>query len=265
MKKKLFATLLMAAFALSLLAGCGKDKVSAADDWKNVNEKGKLVIGITLYEPMNYYDSSNTLTGFDTEYAQAVCKKLGITPEFLQINWNNKDFELNSGNVDCLWNGFTIDDDRRKTVDFTTPYVKNRQVAVVKAANADKYKDASKYNGVTVCYESGSAGEKAVKAQLNGCKTVPVSAQVDALMEVKAGTSEVAVLDYTLASSMVGAGTDYAELTIIESLNLPPEEYGVGCRKGSSLVEKINEATKELLNDGTLDNLAKKYGVTLVK
>ncbi len=265
MKKRLIAAILTMVCVLGALAGCGGKKVDAAKDLESVKEKGKLVIGITLYEPMNFYDDKNVLTGFDTEYAEAVCKEMGIKAEFIQINWDNKEFELNSGNIDCIWNGFTIDDERKQAVDFTTPYVTNRQVIVVKKDNLDSLKDVASYKDVSVCFEKGSAGEKAVAAKLEGCKTIPVAKQVDALMEVKAGTSKAAALDYTLASSMVGEGTDYADLVIVESIELPPEQYGIGCRKGSSLVEEINKATKKLMDDGTLQDLADKYEVNLTK
>lgn len=282
--KKLISFLLITAMAV-MMTGCGKTAASndglsgtpdadpapayatepAADDWAYISGKGTLVIGITIYEPMNYYDANNQLVGFDTEYAQAVCAKLNITPSFAVISWDTKELELDARSIDCIWNGLTINEDRKANMGITNPYVKNMQVVVIKASNKDKYTDAASLSGAVIAYESGSAGEDTAKAELSGISGVPLGKQTDALMEVKAGTSDAAVLDYTLASSMIGAGTDYSDLMMIEGLELAVEEYGIACRKNSSLVDKINEATAELIKDGTMAALAEKYGVNLAE
>lgn len=274
--KKILSAILMASMTLMMLTGCGSNAAStgatnaadnavATDDWSYIQNKGEMVIGITIYEPMNYYDANNKLIGFDTEYAEAVCAKLGVKPKFTEINWDTKEVELEAKSIDCIWNGLTITDERKANMGITNPYVKNMQVVVIKASNADKYKDVASFNGALVAYEAGSAGEEVAKAELAGIEGVSLSKQTDALMEVKAGTSDAAVLDYTLASSMVGAGTDYSDLMIVDGLELAVEEYGIACRKGSTAVEKINAATDELIADGTMAKLAEKYGVSLAK
>jgi polar amino acid transport system substrate-binding protein len=280
--KKLLSVILMASMIAVMMTGCASTSTSsnnttaadntatvqgeaAEDDWSYIQNKGELVIGITIYEPMNYYDADNNLTGFDTEYAQAVCAKLGITPVFTEINWDTKEIELNARSIDCIWNGLTITDDRIENMGITNPYVKNMQVVVIKASNADKYKDASSFSGASVAYEAGSAGEEVANAELSGINGISLAKQTDALMEVKAGTSAAAVLDYTLASSMVGEGTDYSDLMIVDGLELAVEEYGVACRKGSTLVDQINNATAELIADGTMAALAKKYDINLAE
>jgi polar amino acid transport system substrate-binding protein len=265
--KKLLALLLACMMAFSLAACGGKDnakeetKKEDASDWAAIKKSGKLKIGITIYEPMNYKDKDGKLIGFDTEYAEAVCEKLGVEPEFIEINWETKETELESGNIDCIWNGFTIRDDLKEQITFTDPYIKNKQVVVIQKENADKYKDAKSLDGATVSAEKGSAGEKAVTdgKPLGDVECVAVSKQTDALTEVKAGTSQAAVLDYTLASSMVGEGTDYEDLMMIDGLELAVEEYGIGCRLDSDLAKQINDKTAELVKDGTLNKLAKKY------
>lgn len=287
MKKKLIALVMMAALVMSL-AACGSsatsdketEKVSATtdttaaegtttqsaeDDYEYVKSKGKLVIGITIYDPMNYYDNNGTLVGFDTEYAQAVCEKLGLEAEFVEINWDTKEIELNAKSIDCIWNGLTINDERRENMDFSDAYIKNMQVVVVKNDNADKYNTTEALKGMVVSAEAGSAGEKAIAADENLSQAVYVAVgkQTDALMEVKAGTSDAAVLDYVLAAAMVGEGTDYSELCMVEGVELSVEEYGIGFRKGSTLTEKVNQATAELIADGTLAALAEKYDLSL--
>lgn len=288
--KKILSIILMASMMAMMMTGCGSKTAGsnagttaapvddnnatdasdaaeglAEDDFTYIKNKGNLVIGITIYEPMNYYDADNKLTGFDTEYAEAVCAKLGITPEFTEINWDTKEIELEARSIDCIWNGLTITEDRIANMGITNPYVKNMQVVVIKTSNADKYTDAASLSGKSVAYEAGSAGEEVANSELEGINGISLAKQTDALMEVKAGTSDAAVLDYTLASSMVGEGTDYSDLMIIDGLELAVEEYGIACRKDSTLVDKINEATAELIKDGTMAALAEKYEVNLAE
>lgn len=272
--KKLLA-LLMALCMVFALVACGDSKKDSSDegkndtkseasDWQKIKESGKLKIGITIYEPMNYKDKDGDLIGFDTEYAEAVCEKLGVEADFIEINWDTKETELESGNIDCIWNGFTIRDDLKEKIAFTDPYIKNKQVVVIQKANVKKYKDAKSFDGVSVAAESGSAGEGAIKDSLKGAELVSVGKQTDALTEVKSGTSAAAVLDYTLASSMVGEGTDYEDLTIVDGLDLSVEEYGIGCRKDSDLVDQLNEQTEALIKDGSLNKIAEKYDLQAI-
>ena len=189
-----------------------------------------MTIGYTVYEPMNYTDESGTFTGFDTELATAVCEKLGLEPDFVEINWDTKETELATKSIDCIWNGLTLTDDREANMACTKPYVKNAQVVVMKA-DAD-YTSTADLAGKTVVAESGSAGETTIEEDegLQQADFVAKSVQTDCLMEVAAGTADAAVLDLTLASAMIGEGTDYANLVIKDELNV--EEYGAAFRKG---------------------------------
>ena len=234
------------------------------DDWSYIKNKGKMVIGYTLYEPMNYMQDGK-LVGFDTEFAQAVCKKLGVEPEFVEIVWETKEVELNAKTIDCIWNGMTIDADRLQNMSISQPYVKNMQVIVIKSENASKYTDTASLSGKSIAAEAGSAGEKCAQenADLSKGTIVPVVKQTDALLEVKAGTSDAAVLDYVLAKTMVGEGTDFSDLQILSGVELAVEEYGIGFRKGSTATDAVNGAIKELIADGTMQQLADKYGVNL--
>jgi polar amino acid transport system substrate-binding protein len=234
------------------------------DDWAYIREKGALIIGYTLYEPMNYMDG-DTLTGFDTEFAQVVCERLGLEPVFTLIVWETKEAELEAKTIDCIWNGMTIDEERLQNMNISRPYVKNKQVVVIRRENAELYTDTASLAGKTIAAEAGSAGEKVVKenADLSKGTLVPVLQQTDALLEVKAGTSDAAVLDYVMAKAMVGEGTDYADLQIVEGLELAVEEYGIGFRKNSTATAQVNAVIEELIADGTLQALADKYDVNL--
>ncbi len=102
-------------------------------DLAAIKEKGELVIGITLFAPMNYYDENEELIGFETEFAKAVCEKLGVTAKFVEINWDTKEIELNAKSIDCIWNGMTITDERLANMSISVPYMQNKQVMVSKA------------------------------------------------------------------------------------------------------------------------------------
>lgn len=232
------------------------------DDLAAIVASGKLVIGITEYAPMNYYDESGVLVGFDTEFAQAVCEKLGIEPEFIVINWDSKELELSSKKIDCIWNGLTVTEERKENMAFSQSYLRNEQCVVIKASNADTYTDIASLAGATVVAEAGSAGQSAIEADLADATFVPVEAQSNALLEVKAGTADAAVIDITMATAMTGEGTEYSDLMIVSAIDMMDEEYAIGLRLGSSAVAKIDEIIGELLADGTIAGIAEKYDLT---
>ena len=272
--KRLVSAFLAGAMALSLAACGGSASTSTAassaaasaapassaaadSDLAYIQSNGKMVIGYTVYEPMNYTDADGNFTGFDTELATAVCGKLGVEPEFVEINWDTKETELAAKSIDCIWNGLTLTDDREENMACTKPYVKNAQVVVVK--DGTDYTSTADLIGKTVVAEAGSAGEP----DLSQADFISKAVQTDCLMEVAAGTADAAVLDLTLASAMIGEGTDYANLKMVDELNV--EEYGVAFRKGSDVAEAVDNAFDELKADGTMQTLADKYGLTLAE
>ena len=276
MKLKRIASAFMAgALALSLAACGGAASTSTAtsasgsaaasenvaSDLDYIKGKGKMVIGYTVYEPMNYTDADGNFTGFDTELATAVCEKLGVEPEFVEINWDTKVVELDAKSIDCIWNGMTLTDDIMANTATTKAYAKNAQVVVVK--DGTEYASTADLVGKTVVAEAGSAGEAAIEGDENLAQAdyVSKSVQTDCLMEVAAGTADAAVLDLTLANAMIGAGTDYANLKIVDELNA--EEYGVAFRKGSDAAAAVDAAFDELKADGTMQALADKYDLAL--
>ena len=276
--KRLVSAFLAGAMALSLAACGGAASTStvassasasgsaaasetAASDLDYIKEKGKMVMGYTVYEPMNYTDADGNFTGFDTELATAVCEKLGVEPEFVEINWDTKVVELDAKSIDCIWNGMTLTDDIMANAATTKAYAKNAQVVVVK--DGTDYSSTADLVGKTVVAEAGSAGEAAIEGDENLAQAdyVSKSVQTDCLMEVAAGTADAAVLDLTLANAMIGEGTDYASLKIVDELNA--EEYGVAFRKGSDAAAAVDAAFDELKADGTMQALADKYDLAL--
>ncbi|MGN1345847.1 MAG: transporter substrate-binding domain-containing protein [Eubacteriales bacterium] len=230
--------------------------------FSSCGSKEEFVIGITYFEPMNYFDENNQLTGFETEFAKAVCDKLGLTPKFQEIDWSAKETELNSGNIDCIWNGMTITPEREETMGISNPYMENKQVLVVKAENVALYSDSANLAGANFCAEEGSAGEEVVTTNelFAGAEYTSVSTMAMALMEVAAGTSDGCVIDFVTCIGMIGEGTDYAGLSVVDAYEFSPEYYGIAFRKDDvDTVDKFNKAIAELMADGTIDKIAAKY------
>ena len=249
--KKFFAIVLAALMLLPCFAGCTK------------TEEKTVVVGYTVYAPMNYFDDNNKLIGFDTELAEAVFGNLGYKVIFQEIDWNQKYTDLNSGAIDCVWNGFTCntaDDDgilRAEKVDFSYNYMENRQVIVVLGDSG--IKAAADLSGKQGAAESGSAGETYGNS-FEGAVIKGFNYQTDCLFEVNAGTVDFAVLDAQLARSYCGKG-DYANLTIVDALSSDVEFYAIGFKKGSDLTAQVNAQLVKLAEDGTIAALAEKYGV----
>lgn len=281
MMKKLLSVLLaiaMVACVVAGFAGCSKSNGGDAEssssssestsaktvaDLDKVKDANKLVIGITDYEPIDYKDKDGKWIGFDADLARAVAEKMGIDVEFVVINWDNKFIELNSGSIDCIWNGMTVSDSVKTNCDISDAYAGNSQVVVMKEDALSKYADADaiKAADLTIAVEKGSAGE--TEAKKLSSNVVSLSAQSDALKEVKSGTADACIIDSTMANSMTKDGTDFANLGY--SVSLTTEEYAVGFRKGSDLTAEVNRLLSELKEDGTMDKISAKYGVDLAK
>ena len=256
--KKLIAMLLVLVLALGLFAGCGAKDGSDLDA---VKKAGKIVIGITDYAPMDYKDENGEWTGFDAEFAKLFAAELGVECEFYEIaDWGKKFMELDSKQIDAVWNGMTITEDATLNSTVSDPYVINAQVVVMKADAGGNYTSREALSGLTVAVESGSAGETAANG-IAGATVIPLQTQTDALLEVKAGTSDACVIDITMAYAMTGEGTNYADLA--PGISLTEELYGVSFRKDSDLAAKFNEFMAGLKADGTLQALADKYNLTL--
>ena len=259
--KKIFAMLLAVLMIASCFAGCGSSK--ADSDLAYVKEKGTLVVGITDYAPMDYKDENGDWTGFDAEFARLFAEELGVECEFYVIaDWGKKFMELDTNQIDAVWNGMTITEEATSNSSVSNPYVINAQVVVMKADAVANFADAASLAGLTIAVENGSAGQDAASA-IADAKIVPLQDQAAALMEVKAGTADACVIDITMANAMTGEGTNYADLAV--GISLTEEKYGVSFRKDSDLTAKFNDFMAELMADGTLDALAEKYSLTLVK
>ena len=283
-KKRLAASLLALSLCFSLAACSGGSsapadttapesaapaettpaETAAESDLSYVQTKGTLVVGITNFAPMDYKaEGSEEWIGFDADMAKAFAESLGVAVEFQEITWDYKVMELDAKNIDAVWNGMTLNDEVMAAMSTSVPYCTNYQTLIYKADRAADFEGLTSLEGLNVAVESGSAGEDAAEAL--GATTVPVQSQANTLMEVAAGNSDAAVIDVLMAAEMTGEGTSYADLAYSLNLNeaqgLESENYGVGFRKGSDLVDAFNEFWASAVADGTVEATAATYGL----
>lgn len=260
--KKLISLLLVLLMAATCLTACGEKETS---DLKYIQDKGTLIVGITDYAPMDYKDENGQWTGFDAEFARLVAEELGVDCEFFVLaDWGKKFYELETKNIDVIWNGMTITEEVTLNTSCTDPYVVNAQVLVMKADEVGGFDAVELLKSLTFAVENGSAGQDAVtELGIPEDQIVAVQDQAAALMEVAAGTSDACVIDITMANAMTGEGTSYADLA--PGISLTSEEYGIAFRKESDVTAKVNELMTKWKADGTLQALADKYSLTLAE
>ena len=267
MKKNVMSFILVIAMVFTMalgMTGCGGEDVS---DWDYIVEKGTLVVGYdNAFAPMGFVDlETKKDVGFDLDLAMAVGEKLGIEIVLKPITWTTKELELKSKTIDLIWNGYTITPERENMVDFTIPYMQNQQVVVINKKNAEKYTTFESMKGAKTMAQAGSTAMGAIASNEfmkdNDLKTLDQNPLI--LKELQFGYVDVAVMDYVVVNYLL-AQTENGiaeDLMIVEGLELASEEYGIGARKDSDTTEKINEALLELKEDGTLAEIAKKWGL----
>ena len=251
--KKIIALLLclvLAAVSVAVFAEGESDK-----DY--VIGKGKLIVGITDFEPMDFKDENGEWIGFDADLASAFAEYLGVEVEFQEIDWDNKVLELNGKSIDCVWNGMSLTDEVLAAMACSQPYMNNAQVVILPRNRIPEFTTVEDLSKLVFAVEAGSAGEEAVEAL--GYQVNAVQNQAAALMEVKAGTSDAAVIDALMAAAMIGEGTSYEDLGYTLPLN--SEVYGVGFRTGSDLAAELDAFLAAAAEEGALQQLAEAYGV----
>ena len=274
--KKIFALMIAAAMMLALCA-CGSSAPAATEaapaaseasaeaeaaapaadsDLAYIQGKGSLVVGITDFAPMDYQENGEWI-GFDADMAKAFAESIGVKAEFVEINWDNKELELDGKSIDCVWNGMTLTDAVQAAMSCPAAYCNNAQVVVVKAELAEQYASAESIQSLSFAVEAGSAGQEAADAA--GLTYIECDTQAKALMEVAAGTSDACIIDLLMAGAMIGEGTSYPDLAY--TVSLTSEEYGVGFRKGSDLVDAYTAFYKAAWDAGTVMQIAETYGV----
>mgnify|MGYP001009496430 CR=1 FL=1 len=257
----LLTLLIVFAFGLT---GCSKitknDNTSTDKSLELIKNKGKLVLGLDdAFPPMGYRNEKNEIVGYDIDLAREVAKRLGLELVLQPIDWNAKEQELNTGKIDCIWNGFTITEERAKNIAFTKPYLKNAQVLVVKKASS--YQTLADLKGKSIGLQAGSSAAEALnsaadfKASLK--QVIEFKDNLTALMDLEVGGVDAVIMDLIVANDNIKrAGKDYRVLT--ESLSA--EDYGVGFRKNDlALRDAVQSALEAMAKDGTLGTITTQW------
>ena len=259
MLMKRLACLLLVLAMTCLAAGCRWQKQAERQDWKEIEEKGVLRIGVTECAPFSQKGADGSWSGFDMDLARSVCRQLGLEPEFVELDWSGRVEALNQGEVDCHWSGITARSDLLETLDFTQTYLASRPALVIRWDEVEQYQTAEQLKGKTVAVEAGSAGQSAALACLPDVSVASVGSQKAALEEVQKGLAQGAVVDHLVAQAAVEA---HRELTVQTRVELGTEELAVALPHDSDLTGRLNRALSALQEDGTLDTLAEQYGLT---
>ena len=241
-------------------AGSAKSGTSAAadDSWSKVQKKGELVLGLDDgFPPMGFRDQNNNIVGFDIDVAKEVCKRLNVKLKLQPINWDAKDMELNSGNIDCIWNGFTMNGLESKYL-FSSPYMNNRQVMVVKKGS--KLATEKDFAGKKVAVQKDSSAAKALDQHADFKKTlkdvVTFPKYDTALRDLDIGQVDGVLVDEIVANYKAKQG---ANIKVLD-FSLASEQYGVGFKLGAkSLHDKVEETLQTMAKDGTFAKISNNW------
>ncbi len=262
--KKFLTLTLSVLLAACLFVACGAPAPAASgettdDSLTKVQEKGTLVLGLDdAFPPYGYTDEDGVIKGFDIDLATEVCERLGVELVTQPITWDTKVMELNNGNIDCIWNGFTISDEMKEQVLFTEPYVRNRQIIVVKTDSGIETK--ADLAGKVVGVQAGSSANEAIENEPDVLDSfeelVPMKDNVLGLTEVSNGTVDALVLDEAVGLSYIADNPDLKAL----DEDFGGEEYGIGFRLGDqALMEAVQSTLAEMREDGTVAEIAAKW------
>jgi len=260
MKKIIFAVLLLvSAFAFAFAEG-QKETATGDNSLAAIQQKGKLVLGLDdAFPPMGFRNDSNEIVGYDIDLAKEATRRLDVQLVLQPIDWNAKEQELNTGKIDCIWNGFTITDDRAKAMAFTKPYLRNSQVLVAK--NGSPYYTLADLKGKTVGLQAGSSAADALDAATEFKSSlknvVEFKDNLTAVMDLEVGGVDAVLMDLIVANDNIKrSGKDYRVL----KESLAAENYGVGFRKNDlALRDAIQKELEAMAADGTLARITTKW------
>ena len=276
MKKRLLSAVMASAMVLSL-AACGgaKTETTAAETTAEKKEEtttagttaaetaeaagGTLIVGFDQdFPPMGFVGDNGEYTGFDLDLAKEVASRLGLEYKAQPIAWDSKDMELESGNIDCIWNGFTITG-REDDYTWTTPYMANKQVFVV--ANDSDIKSQADLAGKVVEVQADSSAEAALKENQDLANTfgqlLTTPDYNTAFMDLEQGAVDAVAMDVIVAGYQIKQRN--ADFKILDD-SLSEEEYGIGFKKGNTeLRDKVQGALEEMAADGTLAKMSDEW------
>lgn len=256
---KKFSLVLLIIIPLISIGGCNKKSTN----YKNNTKDDTVVIGYdNTFVPMGFLDENNEIVGFDIDLVKEVFSRLNMNVKFQNIDWSMKDTELNSGNVDALWNGYTLTEERRKKVDYSNPYLINKQVIVT--LNNSSIKNKSDLKGKLLGTQQGSAGLDAIEKDTNLVDNLQDKTPIlydsfdNAFRDLEFGRVDAVVADEVLAKYYI-SNSNKQNFVILKD-NFWEESFVVGFKKGNtSLRNKINKALAEVKEDKTFDKIYKKW------
>lgn len=272
--KKLLTITTMAATIIGTLAGCGGNATSNTNtngttanasgkdtSLEDVQARGELILGLDAsFPPMGYTNEKNEIVGYDIDLAKEVCSRMGIELKIQPINWDSKQQELDTKNIDCIWNGFTVDEERASTMTLSEPYMDNHQVLVVKADSS--YQTKADLAGKVVELQKGSTAAAALEEDANKefkdslADTVLIADNVKAMMDLGTGCDAV-LMDEVVANYYVSQHE--GEYRILDD-TISSEEYVIGFRKGDeALKDEIEKQLREMVKDGTMSEIDQKW------
>ena len=277
--KRTFITVLgaLSMAVMMALSSCGSSDSSTASDaakasgedksWSKVESAGKLVLGLdATFKPMGYTDENDEIVGFDIDCAKEVCSRLGIELELRGIDWDTKEMELDSGTIDCIWNGLSVSDERKKVMLMSEPYMQNEMVFVVNESSDIKTLDD--LNGKTVAVQNGSTAQQILNDSDVGATITPMElpTNVEALQQLELDMCQAVFLDSVVAEYEIT--TTGKAFRVLEE-GLEPEEYAIGFRLGDKeLCSKIYSTLQAMKADGKLGEISTKWfgkDITTVK
>lgn len=276
--KRFIALAMAALMGVFAFTGCnqsGNGENNSDESWTKVEKAGKLVLGLDdSFPPMGYRDEkTGEIVGFDIDLAKEVCKRLNIELVTQPIDWNSKEFELSSGNIDCIWNGFTYTEDRNEQMNLTAPYMKNTQVIMV--SEKSNFKSRADLAGKVLAAQTGSSGENALNDSGDFVKSVgsivTQSSYLNLLLELENGTVDAVVLDEKVATNYMKKHEGKYRLIQADGKDdyLTEEEYVIGFRKNDiALTDKIVETLKAMAADGAMAKISTEWfgeDVTTIK
>ena len=258
--KKILLAVLMAASVLALAACKKSEKKGNGDAVAALKSRGTFVLGLDdSFPPLGFRSDDNEIVGYDIDLAKEVAKRLGVDFRAQPIDWDAKEMELETGKIDCIWNGFTITEERKNALSFTEAYLNNDQVLVVRADSG--IKSLADMKGKIVGIQSGSSAQEAVDDNASFAssiaKVIMFKDNITALNDLDIGGVDGVVMDSVVANySIVQTGKPFA--VINESL--ANEAYGVGFRKNEpELRDAVWNTLKEMQKDGTVTAISQKW------
>ena len=265
MKMKKIILGMVAVLTLVTLTACGKKEASSTDSWKTIEEDKKVTIGLDdTFVPMGFKDEDGEIVGFDVDLAKAVFKEYGIKADFQPIDWSMKESELENGTIDLIWNGYTVTKSREKKVLFTDPYSQNEQVLVTKKDSG--ITNAEGMKGKILGAQEGSSGYEAFNNETKTLKDIVKDNDAtlyasfnEAMIDLENGRIDGLLIDKVYADYFLKQAGKLDAYNI-SSVGFKNENFAVGARKGDKeLVDKINEAFKELQDNGKYAEISKKW------